>query len=600
MLKAMKKGVAMSEPISILTNHASLVVWGQYAQATGLVPAIQAVPLHQKIREYSPQTKVIEFLVAILAGYEHLKDISLSAFPLDQDAVVAQAWGQPGWADQSGVSRTLRQLTEAEVERLGEGLDQFSQPFIDKEVLLAYSLGRIELDGDLSPRPVANTSQTYPEATYGHMDKDRVGLGYQAEVVSLCSPTYGRLGLSAMTRSGNTLSCTQALALVEAAESRLKGRPWRRTDLLQQRMAALPLLLDHWNEKREQVQKKLAAAQSALERVQRQLAEAQQALQGCQEEYAQKSRPERPHSHLTQARQRVELLEKRQQLRLTALERDRAYHQRLVEHCRQVDQEHDQLQQRLKHFESDNQSNPNPLTAMFRLDAGFGTGENLALLIEMGYEMYSKPYANWLSGWMRAQAQQPQPWQSVSGGADMIAWKAMQVPNFPYPLDVAIERFWTSKGRLLSGMLHFGPQEVTQDLPGWFRYYNARQTIEAGNREGKQVFQVHHLKVRTLPALRLQEKFALFASNFVRFASVWQAEQCPQVPEGWRESTHPQVKEQVKVGAHTPAYVTWLGQDCLLRFTEHSVFVGRSLQLRRTWAFQPVLPFLKCSFFSTI
>jgi hypothetical protein len=148
-------------------------------------------------------------------------------------------------------------------------------------------------------------------------------------------------------------------------------------------------------------------------------------------------------------------------------------------------------------------------------------------------------------------------------------------------------------------MLHFGVDPVTQDLPGWFHYYNARQTIEAANRESKQVFEVHHLKVRAQSALQLQEQFTLFAANFVRFASVWLAEQCPQVPDGWKESTHPQVKQQVKIGANTSAYVTWKGQDCLL-FTLHSVFAGRSLQVQRKWAYQPVLPMLKSCFFSQI
>ena len=35
------------------------------------------------------------------------------------------------------------------------------------------------------------------------------------------------------------------------------------------------------------------------------------------------------------------------------------------------------------------------------------------------------------------------------------------------------------------------------DLDGWFHTYNGRQTIEAGIKEGKNVFQMHHFKVRT-------------------------------------------------------------------------------------------------------
>ena len=91
---------------TILTEHAMLVVWGQYAHCIGLIQAIQEIPLDQKTVVHSPQGKVLEFLVAILGGLEHLKDISLSARPLDKGLAVARAWGQAGWADHSGVSRT--------------------------------------------------------------------------------------------------------------------------------------------------------------------------------------------------------------------------------------------------------------------------------------------------------------------------------------------------------------------------------------------------------------------------------------------------------------------------------------------------------------
>ena len=90
-----------------LTQHAMLVIWGLFARRIGLVQAIEAVKLKQKTRDHRPQTKVLEFRGAILAGLPHLQDISRSAHPLDQDQVVAEAWGQSAWADYSGVSRTL-------------------------------------------------------------------------------------------------------------------------------------------------------------------------------------------------------------------------------------------------------------------------------------------------------------------------------------------------------------------------------------------------------------------------------------------------------------------------------------------------------------
>jgi len=255
------------------------------------------------------------------------------------------------------------------------------------------------------------------------------------------------------------------------------------------------------------------------------------------------------------------------------------------------------LEERLRRFRADNVANPDPIEVIFRLDAGFGTPDNLALLIEMGYELYSKPYSNWLSGVLVEKSSGQENWQRVGKNADMQAWATVQLDDFPYPLDLGYERFWTGKAYRFSGLLHFGSRDVTVDLPGWFHDYNARQTIEAGNKEIRQVFQAHHLKVRSRPALRLQEHFALFAANFVRFASQWLTDQC-QVPSGWENSARPRVKEQVRIGAHAPAQVEWFGQDCLVRFGDRSVYAGRSFKINRQIAIQLTLPW-KFAYFSS-
>ena len=80
-----------------------------------------------------------------------------------------------------------------------------SQPLIDKEVVLALTTGRLQLDADLSPRPISDTSTTYPGAAFGHM-ADHVGLGYQAALVTLQSVTYGRLGLAVAQHPGSTVA----------------------------------------------------------------------------------------------------------------------------------------------------------------------------------------------------------------------------------------------------------------------------------------------------------------------------------------------------------------------------------------------------------
>ncbi len=227
----------MSQPEQELTHHAMLVLWGQYAQQIGLIQTLEAIELRQKKRDHSPQTKVIEFLVANLAGLSHLKDISRSAHPLDQDQAVARAWGQPAWADYSGVSRTLSRMSMAEARQIVQAIDDISRPFIHQEINKALvQSDSLIWDVDLTGRPVSNNSTTYPDVAYGYMS-DGVQLGYQAAMVSMHSPTYGRLWLSSTTHPGDTVSCTQAEALALAAEAKTGVRPQRRTNLLAQRLA---------------------------------------------------------------------------------------------------------------------------------------------------------------------------------------------------------------------------------------------------------------------------------------------------------------------------------------------------------------------------
>src|SRR5512134_2792564 len=111
------------------TQHALLVAWGDFAREIGLLSGIEASQLSQKVYEHTPQAKVIEFLVAILSGAKYLQDLSLAAHPLDKDLAVARAWGQAGWADYTGVSRTLRVLRWAEVHEIVRVLELVSQPF---------------------------------------------------------------------------------------------------------------------------------------------------------------------------------------------------------------------------------------------------------------------------------------------------------------------------------------------------------------------------------------------------------------------------------------------------------------------------------------
>jgi hypothetical protein len=581
--------------IDELTHHAMLVAWGEFAQSIGLIQDIEGVPLHQKTVTHRPQTKILEFFLAILAGLEHLQDLSRSAHPIDQDQAVAKAWRQPGWADYSGVSRTLTTLRQDEAEPVAGVLHKITKLILDEEVMKALQLsGRLTYDGDLTGRPVSNSSTTYPNAGYGHMD-DAIRLGYQAAMVSMHSPTYGRLWLSVVSHPGNTASCTQVEAMVLAAEVQTGLRPLRRTSLLQGRLQGASRERQDREEQMQALESELTAVQAQEAETRPHLDEQRVLVAKLEAEYREKQRPERPYSMLGRARHKLGVMERRQARlakKVPKLEQQLGRCKGQLAVCRAQES---LLQRRLEQFETDNRTNRCPIQADFRLDAGFGVRDNVALLIEMGYEVYTKPYADWLTPRLKRRAAGRRDWTRVGKNAEMIAWKAEVLHDFPYPLDVALERFWVGDKQKHATLVHFGSDPVTTDLPAWFKHYNARQTIEAGIKEGKGVFEMHHLKVRSAPGLYLQEQFAVFAANFVRWAAHWLATQCPQLPAGWQDTAQPKVKEQVKVGAHTSAWVNWQEQGCLLRFTDHSVFAGRSLELERHWVVQLPLPFAESS-----
>jgi len=533
------------------TQHALLVPWGHFAREIGLLSGMETIQLSQKVYEHTPQAKVIEFLVAILSGAKYLQDIGLAAHPLEKDLAVAAAWGQASWADYTGVSRTLSALSWAEAHEIVKVLEHVSQPFLESEQSLLRSQGtRLQYDGDLTGLPVSNTSRTYPNAAYGHMS-DEIRLGYQAAVVSLQSPTYGRLWLSVEHHAGDTVSCTQADAMVLAAEKRSGQRPRRRTELLQTRLEA-------FIQNRAPAEKRLESQRAAL-------AAAQSAKQETLAQLQAEMNPKR----IPVLERRGVRREKAIQLAMKKLGKTQTW---LNTHLEQENA----LRQRLQQFERENAENPQPLEACFRLDAGFGTYDNIALLIEMGYEVYVKLHNHKIVGMLKKRVTRDMAWVRVGNNAEMVAWSGMQLPHCPYPLDIALERFYTGQTQKHSALAHFGETSVTNDLPAWFGQYNARQTIEAGIKEAKQVFYLHRLKVRSEPAIYLQEAMTIFAANFIRWATIWINQHAEQ-----NEHTLPLVKmgikKQVQVAAHTSATVIQNSDGMLLKFSPVSAFAGKQL-----------------------
>ena len=65
----------------------------------------------------------------------------------------------------------------------------------------------------------------------------------------------------------------------------------------------------------------------------------------------------------------------------------------------------------------------------------------MILAIEMGYELFTKPSRTWLTPRLKSRVKEQMQWTRVGANAEMVAWKAERFPDFPYPLDVVLERF---------------------------------------------------------------------------------------------------------------------------------------------------------------
>jgi hypothetical protein len=202
----------------------------------------------------------------------------------------------------------------------------------------------------------------------------------------------------------------------------------------------------------------------------------------------------------------------------------------------------------------------------------------VALLIEMGYDLYTKPHSHKVVTYLKRQVDDSAAWTRVGANAEVVAWPTLRLAHCPYPLDVALERFYTGTTRKHSALFHFGVQSVTEQVLGWFEQYNGRQTIEAGIKESKQVFYLHHLKVRSEPAIYLQEAFILFAANFIRWAAHWLENQAQPVEHALHVSKLG-IKRQVQVAAHVSAQVIQDSAGKLLKFSEQSAFAGQLLRV---------------------
>jgi hypothetical protein len=175
-------------PVQQPTQHAMLVVWGQFAQELGLLDRLSCVPIPQKTVQHTPAAKLATLLMGLLSGIEYLTDLTRAPAPLYRDPAVAVAWGLAALPEASGVSRTLSAATEQSLNSLQQVLDFVGTPFIAQSLADLHSCRQpVVLDADLTGRAVSDTSTSYPDAAFGYMDGE-IRFGYQLALLCLRTP----------------------------------------------------------------------------------------------------------------------------------------------------------------------------------------------------------------------------------------------------------------------------------------------------------------------------------------------------------------------------------------------------------------------------
>ena len=564
----------VGESLDTTTDHAWLVVLGHFAQALGLVVGLEQVPLEQRKGpdETIPQTKLIEFLVGILGGIESLQELNEGARPITQDRTMAEAWAQAIFRHYSQVSRTLEVADEETLAAVVAVLRTVSAPFIQAAVMEEIKQkGQLTIDVDLTGREVSPTSTDYPEADFGWMD-DEVSKGYQAAVTSLVSERWRRLLLTLQRYAGRTLSADCLQAAVSEVEELLQVRPRRRVELVQARRQEMVVQIDQLQAQLDGNQQEQSRVWARIRAARTEVKLYQAEVTRLEVEYQAQSWQERPHSQLAKLRRKLASAQKREACAwrdLTQLQnRATRWHQQISEPQEALLA----LDEWLASLQADNMANPNPVSMVVRIDAGFSTGLNLAWLIEMGYTVLTKAHHGSSTDSLRRRLPAQPEWTQVGKNAEAVARGDYYQNDCPYPLQAMLVRYHLP-GKVRYTTLFYYDEAPPPALPEWFNRYNARQTIEAGIKEQKGVFTLKRHLVRSPIGMQLQEQFALFGANLVRWAAAWVKDLLAQTNQNFKMALG-QVKTLVRIVSRAQARWVRNAVGNTLIFDETGPFAG--------------------------
>ena len=195
------------------TARAALVAIGVKIHRSGLLqPIFQKVHIAQKKVKFSPAEKLVDALIAILAGAHGLIEVNKRVRP---DVALQRAFGRSGCAEQSVIQDTLDACSAENVAQMEEAMDLIYREH-SRGYRHPYQQRRQLLDIDLTGRPCG------PKAAFASRGYFRHARNRQGRQVGYVLATYYEEVVVERVFPGKDQLPTALRPLVEAAERTLE------------------------------------------------------------------------------------------------------------------------------------------------------------------------------------------------------------------------------------------------------------------------------------------------------------------------------------------------------------------------------------------
>ena len=186
------------------TAYAPLAAFGYALRRAGILQPLLEVNLPIKAIDHSQSDKLIEALVLILAGGRSTSKVDLLLRP---NLVLAQAWGQKQFAQQSTMARTLDAFDTETIGSLRQAFETLLKQY-SLTLNHDYRYGPLWLDGDLTVLPASRHAEG---STKGYFPGKKTGpVGNWRVSASL--PT-GKRSAHCSIRAASTRSAAYSLSL---------------------------------------------------------------------------------------------------------------------------------------------------------------------------------------------------------------------------------------------------------------------------------------------------------------------------------------------------------------------------------------------------